>query len=97
MMSESSSTCNPRCGRVEQKLGYTCLLASGNRFLWVDLQQGFAKMKMKTDDKIRKALRSLSKDLNETYQKIFSEITGPEEDPADREQALKLFRWLAYS
>jgi hypothetical protein len=54
-------------------------------------------MKMKTDDKIRKALRSLPKDLKETYQKIFSEITGPEEHPADREQALKLFRWLACS
>jgi hypothetical protein len=43
-------------------------LTYSNRFLWIDLQlQGFAKMKMKTDDKIRKALRSLLKDLKETY------------------------------
>ncbi|KAK3113155.1 hypothetical protein LTR53_009839 [Teratosphaeriaceae sp. CCFEE 6253] len=62
-------------------------------FRWVDCQPHALKAsKSSRPSAIEAALRTLPKDLNETYERMLDTITE-----ADRPHALDLLRWLAFA
>lgn len=71
------------------------MIADGfNRFLWVEFQLDHI-CSQSSDRNIRKALQSLPENMEETYERILSDI---EKKPrSDRELAKKVLMWLAYA